>query len=401
MRSISKSSMRFLVPFGIVLGLQSGLSGCNKTQDVKETGPAASKVNVALPIQREIASSEEFTGRIEATETVSIQAKVQGYLIKDEIPEGEEVKKGDVLFEIDPRPFQTAVDAAKAQLTGSEASLKLSNAELGRARVLRNSAALSSEELEIRVGNQAVAAADVGKAKASLDKANLELDYTRIIAPITGRVSRKLVTKGNLIAPNLMNQSLTTLVAEEKVHVYFNADERSLLRYERRMTAKGQQVNKDKTKAASMPIEFRLEEQQGFPYKGTIDFVDNKVDPDTGTIVLRAVVDNPKGPSGRRLFIPGLRAKVRIKDEEPFKALLITERAVMTDLRRKYVWVVDEKGDAQRREIKLGSSPGDGLVDVIEGLKATDKVIVQGIQKVRPGSKVDATVVEMPTFATR
>lgn len=401
MRSISKSSMRFLVPFGIVLGLQSGLSGCNKTQDVKETGPSASKVNVALPIQREIASSEEFTGRIEATETVSIQAKVQGYLIKDEIPEGEEVKKGDVLFEIDPRPFQTAVDAAKAQFTGSEASLKLSNAELGRARVLRNSAALSSEELEIRVGNQAVAAADVGKAKASLDKANLELDYTRIIAPITGRVSRKLVTKGNLIAPNLMNQSLTTLVAEEKVHVYFNADERSLLRYERRMTAKGQQVNKDKTKAASMPIEFRLEEQQGFPYKGTIDFVDNKVDPDTGTIVLRAVVDNPKGPSGRRLFIPGLRAKVRIKDEEPFKALLITERAVMTDLRRKYVWVVDEKGDAQRREIKLGSSPGDGLVDVIEGLKATDKVIVQGIQKVRPGSKVDATVVEMPTFATR
>ncbi len=394
MRRISGASALLLLLFLAMLG-------CNRPQESKEAGPPPAKVNVALPLQKEIASSEEFNGRIDATETVSVQAKVQGYLIRDDIPEGAEVKKDDLLFEIDPRPFKTAVDAAQAQLAGAEASLKLANAELGRARVLRGSASLSAEELEIRLGNQAVATADVGKVKATLEKAKLDLDYTKITAPISGRVSRKIVTKGNLIAPSLANQTLTTLVAEEKVHVYFNADERSLLRYERRSAAKGAPSDTASGKVRPLPIDFRLEEEQAFPHKGVIDFVDNRVDPDTGTILIRAIVDNPKSASGRRVFIPGLRAKVRIKDEEPFKALLITERAVMTDLRRKLVWVVDEKGEVERREIRLGTSPGDGLVDVIEGLKATDRVIVQGIQKVRPGVKVDASVVEMPSYPTR
>lgn len=393
---------RFVLRVGFVwvLGLVS--LGCgNPPAETGSSPPPAAQVEVALPLQREIASVEEFNGRLEATETVSLQARVQGYLIRDEIPEGAEVKAGDLLFEIDPRPFKTALDAASAQLVGAEASLKLANAELARARVLRGSAALSTEELEIRSGNQAVASADVGKARAAVEKAKLDLEYTQIRAPIAGRVSRKLVTKGNLIAPNLLNQPLTTLVAEEKMHIYFNADERSLLRYERRAQAKGQPSDTSTGKVRPIPIQFRLEEQQGFPFKGVIDFVDNRVDPDTGTIELRGIVDNPRGPTGRRTFIGGLRAKVRISDEEPFKALLISERSVFTDLRRKFVWVVDEKGGVQRKEVRLGTSPGEGLVDVVEGLSPSDRVVVRGLQRIRPGSTVKATLVEMPSFPNR
>ncbi len=396
------STMKFTQKFGTLLGLAFFLSGCQKSVTDLSTQPGGTRVEVALPLVREIRSQEEFNGHIEATETVEIQARVQGYLVKDQIPEGGEVKTGEVLFEIDPRPFRTVVDSTSAQLAGAEAQLKLANAELGRARVLRSTGALSPEELEVRGGNQAVATADVGKAKAALDKAKLDLEFTKIIAPIDGRLSKKYVTKGNLIAPGMGNQPLTTLVSESKVYVYFAADERALLRHERRQEAVGTPTKPEgsgkKTRERLPAFEFRLEEQQGFPYSGEIDFVDNKVDSETGTIQIRGIVDNPKLASGARRFIPGLRAKVRLKTGDSYPGLLITERAVVTDLRRKFVWVIDEKGLPQRREIKLGTAIGDGLVDVVEGLGPKDLVIVRGFQKVRPGRPVEPSNVEMPLF---
>jgi multidrug efflux system membrane fusion protein len=389
-----------LIPGLFLIGTQ--LMGCQKSGIDLVTPPEGTKVEVALPIAREIRSQEEFNGRIEATETVEIQARVQGYLVKDQIPEGGEVKAGDVLFEIDPRPFKTVVDSTSAQLAGAEAQLKLANAELGRARVLRGSGALSPEELEIRAGNQSVATADVGKAKAALEKAKLDLEFTKILAPIDGRLSKKYVTKGNLIAPGIGNQPLTTLVSESKVYVYFEADERALLRYERRQEAEAtpaKRVESRKSKGDPLPtFEFRLEEQQGFPYKGEIDFINNKVDSETGTIQIRGILDNPKLANGARRFIPGLRAKVRLSTTDGYPALLITERAILTDLRKKFVWVMDEKGYPQRREIKVGTTVGDGLVDVVEGLGPKDNVIIRGFQKVRPGQAVQASKVEMPLF---
>lgn len=396
------STMNSVHKFGKPLFLALFLMGCQKSVTDLPTSSEGANVEVAVPIVREIRSQEEFSGRIEATETVEIQARVQGYLVKDQIPEGGEVKTGDVLFEIDPRPFKTAVDSTTAQLAGAEAQLKLANAELGRARILRNSGALSPEELEVRAGNQAVATADVGKAKASLDKAKLDLEFTKILAPIDGRLSKKYVTKGNLIAPGFGNQPLTTLVSEAKVYVYFEADERALLRHERRQeaaTAPVRRVGPGHTTGQSLPIfEFRLEEQQGFPYSGEIDFVNNKVDLETGTIQIRGIVDNPRLASGGRRFIPGLRAKVRLKTGDGYPALLISERAILTDLRRKFVWVIDEKGAPQRREIKVGTAVADGLVDVVEGLGPKDLVIVRGFQKVRPGQPVKSSKIEMPVF---
>lgn len=394
--------MNSVQKFGNPLILALFAMGCQKS-GTEITSPAeGTRVEVALPLVREIRSQEEFNGHIEATETVEIQARVQGYLVKDQIPEGGEVKAGDVLFEIDPRPFKTAVDSTGAQLAGAEAQLKLANAELGRARVLRGSGALSPEELEVRAGNQAVATADVGKAKAALDKAKLDLEFTKILAPIDGRLSKKYVTKGNLIAPGIGNQPLTTLVSESRVYVYFEADERALLRHERRQEAGSTQTKREgsgKAPGERLPtFEFRLEEQQGFPYAGEIDFVNNKVDSETGTIQIRGVVDNPKLTNGARRFIPGLRAKVRLKTGDGYPALLITERAILTDLRRKFVWIIDEKGIPQRREIKVGIAVGDGLVDVVEGLGPKDLVIVRGFQKVRPGREVQPSTVEMPLF---
>ena len=376
----------------IVAFLAAGLfTGCSRHS--RETGETGSrKVEVARPLQVDAADTVEFNGRLEASQIVEIRARVGGYLVKDAFPEGEEVKAGDLLYEIDPAPYQKALDAANAEFRGAEAQLKLADAEYSRARLLLARTAISPEEVDIRLGNQKVASAAVTSAKAKVERADLDLQYTKIRSPISGRVSRKLMTLGNLVS-QAQESVLTTVVAQDPAHLYFTVDERTYLRATRRARARAA-VNESKDEG-EMPFSFRLEEEREFRHKGVVDFIDNRFDQATGTIMARGVVPNPARAGERRQFIPGMRARVKIETDTPYRALVVNEEAILSDLRRRFVWVVRE-GKAERREVKLGETVAPGMRDVIEGISKEDAVVVRGIQFLRPGMPVDVREIDMP-----
>ena len=376
----------------IVVFLAAGLfTGCSRHS--RETGETGSrKVEVARPLQVDAADTVEFNGRLEASQIVEIRARVGGYLVKDAFPEGEEVKAGDLLYEIDPAPYQKALDAANAEFRGAEAQLKLADAEYSRARLLLARTAISPEEVDIRLGNQKVASAAVTSAKAKVERADLDLQYTKIRSPISGRVSRKLMTLGNLVS-QAQESVLTTVVAQDPAHLYFTVDERTYLRATRRARARAA-VNESKDEG-EMPFSFRLEEEREFRHKGVVDFIDNRFDQATGTIMARGVVPNPAKAGERRQFIPGMRARVKIETDTPYRALVVNEEAILSDLRRRFVWVVRE-GKAERREVKLGETVAPGMRDVIEGISKEDAVVVRGIQFLRPGMPVDVREIDMP-----
>ena len=376
----------------IVAFLAAGLfTGCSRHS--RETGETGSrKVEVARPLQVDAADTVEFNGRLEASQIVEIRARVGGYLVKDAFPEGEEVKAGDLLYEIDPAPYQKALDAANAEFRGAEAQLKLADAEYSRARLLLARTAISPEEVDIRLGNQKVASAAVTSAKAKVERADLDLQYTKIRSPISGRVSRKLMTLGNLVS-QAQESVLTTVVAQDPAHLYFTVDERTYLRATRRARARAA-VNQSKDEG-EMPFSFRLEEEREFRHKGVVDFIDNRFDQATGTIMARGVVPNPAKAGERRQFIPGMRARVKIETDTPYRALVVNEEAILSDLRRRFVWVVRE-GKAERREVKLGETVAPGMRDVIEGISKEDAVVVRGIQFLRPGMPVDVREIDMP-----
>ena len=376
----------------IVAFLAAGLfTGCSRhSREIGETG--SRKVEVARPLQVDAADTVEFNGRLEASQIVEIRARVGGYLVKDAFPEGEEVKAGDLLYEIDPAPYQKALDAANAEFRGAEAQLKLADAEYSRARLLLARTAISPEEVDIRIGNQKVASAAVTSAKAKVERADLDLQYTKIRSPISGRVSRKLMTLGNLVS-QAQESVLTTVVAQDPAHLYFTVDERTYLRATRRARARAA-VNESKDEG-EMPFSFRLEEEREYRHKGVVDFIDNRFDQATGTIMARGVVPNPARAGERRQFIPGMRARVKIETDTPYRALVVNEEAILSDLRRRFVWVVRE-GKAERREVKLGETVAPGMRDVIEGISKEDAVVVRGIQFLRPGMPVDVREIEMP-----
>jgi len=382
------TSMR---PLMTAFFVASMLAGCSRpSPEVGQTGPR--KVEVARPLQVKASDTVEFNGRLEASQIVEIRSRVGGYLVKDAFPEGEEVKAGDLLFEIDPAPYQKALDAANAELRGAEAQLKLADAEYSRARLLLTRTAISPEEVDIRLGNQKVASAAVTSAKAKVERADLDLQYTKIRAPISGRVSRKLMTLGNLVS-QAQESVLTTVVAQDPAHLYFTVDERTYLRVNRRSRARTEaRQSKDD---GDIPFLFRLEEERDYRHKGVIDFIENRFDQATGTITARGVVQNPARPGERRQFIPGMRARVKIETDTPYRALVVNEEAILSDLRRRFVWVVRE-GKAERVEVKLGETVAPGMRDVIEGISKDDAVVVRGIQFLRPGMPIDVREIEMP-----
>lgn len=382
------TSMRPLMMAFIVACM---LAGCSRpSPKVGQAGPR--KVEVARPLQVDAADTVEFNGRLEASQIVEIRARVGGYLVKDEFPEGEEVKAGDLLFEIDPAPYQKALDAANAELRGAEAQLKLADAEYSRARLLLTRSAISPEEVDIRLGNQKVASAAVTSAKAKVERADLDLQYTRIRSPISGRVSRKLMTIGNLVSQG-QESVLTTVVAQDPAHLYFTVDERTYLRIDRRSRARAEAG--ESKGDGDMPFLFRLEEEREYRHKGVIDFIENRFDQATGTITVRGVVRNPARPGERRRFIPGMRARVKIETDTQYRALVVNEEAILSDLRRRFVWVVRE-GKAERIEVKLGETVAPGMRDVIEGISKDDAVVVRGIQFLRPGMPIDIREIGMP-----
>jgi len=346
-------------------------------------GPAAPppQVSVAPVVERAVVPWDEYTGRVVAAETVEMRARVSGYIERVAFAEGEEVKKGDLLFVIDQRPYRAALARAEAQLAQARSEARLAASQDARAAELLEVSAISREEYEARRAASAQAAAAVRAAEAAVAAARLDLSFTEVRSPIDGRAGRALVTAGNLAQADAT--LLTTVVSLDPMHVYFETDEQSFLGYQA-LARSGRREN------GGNAVRVGLANEQGHPHAGYVDFTSNQADPGTGTIRLRAVVPNPD-----RVFTPGLYARVQLQAASSAAALLIDERAVLTDQDRKYVYVVDADNQAQRRDIVPGGTAA-GLRVVESGLAEGDRVIVHGTQKVfMPGMPVSPQVIAM------
>jgi len=320
---------------------------------------------------------------------VEIHARVGGYLIAADFEEGKEVEKGNVLFRIDPRPFEAALGAAKATVARWDATLAKAKADLERNRKLAASEAVSQEELELSIAEVKVAEAELLGSKEAVRRAELDLEYTTIKAPITGRTSRKMVSVGNLVAPGSTTAPLTTMVSVNPVYAYFPIDEPTLLAAQRQAAMQAKKGDGAAVENAKLVVEIALGGSKEYTHKGTINFADNRIDPDTGTLMVRAVFDN----ADRRL-VPGMFARVRVSLSEPSQSVLVEERAIGTDLNQKFVYVVNRKNQVEYRKVTLGPKQEDGYVVVREGtgegegITQDDRVIVLGVQRVRPGMTV-------------
>jgi multidrug efflux system membrane fusion protein len=361
------------------------LSGCDASQARNpQAGPPAPEVSVAEVVVREVTQWDEFTGRVEATETVDVRPRVAGYIEKVNFGEGKEVRKGDVLFVIDQRPYRAELDRATAELARARSEAELTKSQAGRAQKMVDAAAISREEYDRRLAAAAQAVAGARAAEAAVQTARLNLEFSEVRSPIDGRAGRALVTAGNLVAAG--STLLTTVVSIDPVHVYFDGDEGTYLRYGELARSGERPSSRD----AKNPVFVGLANEQGFPHEGTMDFVDNQLDPRTGTIRARAVLDNKD-----RVFTPGLFARVKLLGGGRHTAMLIDDKAVLTDQDRKYVYVLGPDNKALRRDVKLGRMD-DGLRVVTGGLVAGDRVIVNGVQKVfYPGMQVNPQSVAM------
>jgi len=333
---------------------------------------------------------DEFTGRMQAVETVEIRPRVSGYIDKVAFREGGQVKSGDLLFIIDPRPYQAEADRAAADLKRYKTSLELARIELARVQRLKDSGAVSQEELDERKSTVAQAEANSAGSAAALEAARLNLNFTRVTSPIAGRVSRAEVTRGNLVTGGTNGGTLlTSVVSMDPMYLYFEGDEQAYLRYGQ-MARSGERPS---SRDAENPVRVGLANEEGFPHTGQVDFVDNQLNPQTGTIRARAVLDNKDG-----VYTPGMFARVQLLGSSEYSAILIDDRAVNTDQNQKYVFVLGANNQVEYRRIKLGRVI-DGLRIVREGLKAGEVIVVNGAQRVHPGITVTPQTVTMGTDA--
>ena len=385
--SLQKHWVNFrLNALGAVL-LSVMLVGCDEgvAQNAVPQAPAVSAADVVV---KSISQWDSFNGRIEAVESVQLRPRVSGYIDKVNYTDGQEVKKGEVLFTIDDRTYRAALEQAQATLARAKTQASLAQSEASRTDKLINTNLVSREEWEQRRSAAAQAQADIRAAQAAVDAAQLNLDFTKVTAPIDGRASRALITSGNLVTAGDSASVLTTLVSQKTVYVYFDVDESTYLHYQN-LARSGQGASSNHL---ALPVEIGLVGEDGYPHQGKVDFLDNQLTPSTGTIRMRALLDN-----AQRQFTPGLFARVRLPGSAEFKATLIDDKAVLTDQDRKYVYVVDKDGKAQRRDITPGRLAA-GLRIVQKGLNPGDKVIVDGLQKVfMPGMPVNAKTVAMTT----
>ncbi|ABP60568.1 efflux RND transporter periplasmic adaptor subunit [Enterobacter sp. 638] len=361
------------------------LVGCDNSV-AQNAAPPAPAVSAADVVVKSISQWDSFNGRIEAVESVQLRPRVSGYIDKVNYTDGQEVKKGEVLFTIDDRTYRAALEQAQASLARAKTQASLAQSEANRTDKLINTHLVSREEWEQRRSAATQAQADIRAAQAAVDAAQLNLDFTKVIAPIDGRASRALITSGNLVTTGDSASVLTTLVSQKTVYVYFDVDESTYLHYQN-LARSGQGASSNHM---ALPVEIGLTGEDGYPHQGKVDFLDNQLTPSTGTIRMRALLDN-----AQRQFTPGLFARVRLPGSAEFNATLIDDKAVLTDQDRKYVYIVDKEGKAQRRDITPGRLAA-GLRIVQRGLNPGDKVIVDGLQKVfMPGMPVNAKTVAM------
>jgi membrane fusion protein, multidrug efflux system len=382
--------------FGISLLVVGILPGCVSRRP-QVAAPETPVIPVSVPVQREVTDYVEFTGRTDAVEPVDIRARVTGYLVKMPFTEGSEVKEGDLLFEIDPRPYRAQYEQALGQVELYKSSLKLAKITYQRdLDIARTPGAVSQQQLDQDRAAVEEADARVKAYQASLDIYKLNLEFTKVKSPISGKISRYYLTKGNLV---LQDQTLlTTIVSVDPMYVYFDMDEPTLLRI-RRAINDGQIPAPQEGK---FTLDFGLQGETDYPHKGTVNFFNNQVNPNTGSISVRAVVPNPKPNGGTRLMSPGMFTRVRLPIGQPHNALLVIDRAITSEQGIKFVYVVDADNKVQQRRVKTGALQEDGLRVIEPGaeteLKADDLVVVGGLQQVRPKMIVQVDRVTMPTF---
>ena len=371
----------------LVMCLLPLVASCGKSGP---QAPPPPQVSVAQVLEKRVKDWDEFTGRLQAVETVEIRPRVSGYIDKVAFTEGSLVKRGTLLFVIDPRPYQAEYDRAAADLKRFKTALDLGRIELVRVQRLKESGAVSEEELDERKSTVAQSEANVSGSQAALEAAALNLNFTKVASPIDGRVSRAEVTRGNLVTGGTNGGTLlSSVVSMDPIYIYFDADEQSYLRYVTIARSGEQPTSHD----AGKPVQVGLANEEGFPHTGTVDFVDNQLNPQTGTIRARAVLQNKDGQ-----FTPGLFARVQLLGSAEYSAILIDDRAVNTDQSQKYVLVLGANDQIEYRKVKLGRVV-DGLRVVREGLKAGDVIVVNGAQRVHPGVTVTPQKVTMGAAA--
>ncbi len=327
---------------------------------------------------REVIEFDEYTGRLEATENVEVRARVNGYLQSIHFKDGQLVKKGDLLFVIDPRPYQAEVDRVTAELQLAQARLELAKSDYARAQKLLQFRAISQEEADTRAATERQAEESAQAGRAAVKAARLNVEFTRVTAPITGKISRKLVTEGNLINGGSAESTLlTTIVSLDPIYCYFEADERSYLKYMRLAKER-----KDSAREGRNPVHLALADEKGFPHRGSIDFIDNRLDTKTGTMSGRAVFSNAD-----LSLTPGLFGRVRLQGSAPYEALLVPEEAVGSDQSQRFVFIVNGGNTVEYRAVQVGPLI-HGFRVIREGLRSDDWFIVNGIQRAKTGMKV-------------
>jgi len=381
-RKIPKPFARRLAPPVASAGLASLLAafglaaGCGDGGEAQASGagaPPPAVVTAAHPVAARVTEFSEYTGRTEAPESVEIRTRASGYLVRAAFREGDLVKKGDLLFTVDPKPYQAALARAKAELESARADYELARKNAARADKLWETRVIPESEWDAQGAAVEQMAARRKAAAAAVASAELDLDYATVRSPIAGRIGRRLVTPGNIVGPT-MPSPLATVVSIDPLHVYIDVDEVRGLRL------RG---------AARPTARLGFPGEEGYPREAPIDFIDNRVAPSTGTLRVRAAVPNPDGR-----LADGLFARVRLSEGEARDVVLISDRAVATDQDRRFVWVIGGDGKVAYRAVELGPLEG-GLRVVRKGVSPADRVVVRGIQRVRPGVLVDAELVDM------
>jgi len=371
------------IAFGLLpLAVAALFTACSPP---KPPPPPTPRVTVKPPQLATVTNWDEYPGHLDAVEMVEICPRVSGYIDSIHFKDGAEVKSGDLLFVIDPRPYQADLDQAEARRKQAETHLEWTRDDLKRAEGLRGTKAISEEEYDSRSKAMLEAEAALAAAKANETTARLNLDYTQIKAPVSGKIGRRLLTVGNFVQPQGNGGSpsvLATLVSVDPVYCYFDVEESAYLKY--KCNAEGSGSAKVSVRSSnSLPCELALVGETGFPHRGRLDFFDNQVNPQTGTIRLRAVFDNAD-----RTLVPGMFANLRVLSGPPQEAVLVPDVAVLSDLGYKYVYVATPDGKVETRSITIGRAH-DALREVLKGLNRQDRVVVNGLMMLRPGIKVE------------
>jgi multidrug efflux system membrane fusion protein len=370
-------------------------TGCRR-QARQPAPPEAPVIPISNPVQRDVTDYVDFSGRANAVESVNIVPRVTGYLVQIPFTEGAEVKKDDLLFEIDPRPYQAQLDQAEGQVAVYKAQLELAKAMLERDKRLNTTpGVITQQQIDQDQASLTAAEARVKAYEASNELYKLNLDFTKVRSPIAGMIGRHYMTEGNLV--NQDQTLLATIVSLDPMYVYFDVDEHTLIRIRTAVNEGQIKVPED----GKFEVYMGLQLEDGFPHKGSLDFVNNQINPGTGSIIMRGVFANPKPEKGVRLLSPGMFVRVRLPIGEPRKALLVIDRAITQDQGLKYVYVLDAENKVQSRRVTTGALQEDGLRVISDGLKPDDWIVVGGLQQVRPKMSVQTDKVAMPSLAER